>query len=382
MKSKLLEIVNDKKLRDILQQQALIFKDKVHYEFNIFTLSKSGTQLENFHSDILHHLLNPEGPHLEGRKFLDAFLRYLNNLPNKFNVNLGEFKNAKVHKELAKLDISIVDLENKKVIIIENKINNAPDQDNQLLRYFNWCKSQHLEVVGIVYLSLNKLKYAPVAGIPIIIPVCNIQAFSNLEGNLVNNWLVPCIALCENNDSRSLLIQYKKLLIYLAYESMEEKVMHDVYEILNTKELIERINKIKTLSDGIPRHRTNEFVREIGDNYTPFTKSNRYRDNHILYEDFFESNDKFKLDVVFEPDGSVNIHFWNPAKEESPVEASKSINDKIIKISFESQFSMSDSTSQWVRCTKSFSVSDYINMPTMDVEVIKFVKTFLKSLNN
>src|SRR5690606_14762667 len=108
--------------------------------------------LENFHSDILHHLLNPDGPHREGRLFLDVFLDYLNNLPNTFHVNLNDFGNLEVHKELAKIDISIIDKHSNKIIIIENKINNAIDQRDQLLTYYNWAKSQKLEVVGIVYL--------------------------------------------------------------------------------------------------------------------------------------------------------------------------------------------------------------------------------------
>lgn len=378
MEQELIKLLNNKQLIELLNEQELVLADKVQYGFNVFTVSKRGAELENFHSDILHHLLNPEGPHGEGRVFLDAFLRFLNTLPNSFHADLGDFKNAKVEKELAKLDVSIIDWNSKKAIIVENKINNAPDQVDQLLRYYNWCISRGLDVVGIVYLTLNNLKFAPVAGIPKTIPICNIQAFSNRDANLVEDWITPCVGLCKRNDTNSFLNQYKKLLTYLAYDSMEEKIMPEVYKVLNSGEQIDRVNKLKALSDAIPKYRTDTFVNEIGDVYEPFTKTYRYKDNHMLYEDFLEFENKFKLDVIFESNGSVNIHFWNTNK--GGEEAASSINAKINQIGYSQIMTPSIADSEWIRSIRHFSVSEYKTLPEMDNEVVAFVKGIMNAL--
>ena len=383
MEQKLFDLLNNKQLISILKEQELVVTDKAQYAFNIFTVSKLGTQLENFHSDILHHLLDPKGPHGEGRVFLDEFLRFLRFLkksPNSFQVDLEDFKNAEVDKELARLDISIIDKISKKVIIVENKINNAPDQEDQLLRYYNWCIDQKLEVVGIVYLTLDNLKFAPVTGIPESIPVCNIQAFSNRDANLVDSWLTPCIGLCKSNDASSFLNQYKKLITYLAYNSMEEKIMPVVYAVLNSGEQIERINKLKALSDAIPKYRTDELVHEIGEVYAPFKKSYRYRDNHMLYDDYFELDNRFKLDVVFESNGSVNVHFWNPAKEGE--EGSNSIDEKLAEMGYFEIMSARLTHNEFIKSMRHFSVLNYATLPEMDKEVTSFVQSFITALNN
>lgn len=123
--------------------------------FNIFTAlkSKSEHNKENFHSEIIALILNPKtfkngslclkklmlALGLQNIIFDERFLKIETEYPHK-----GEKRIP------GRIDVFIHD--NKCCIIIENKINNAPDMPNQLARYRAIAEDEHLEVLKIVYL--------------------------------------------------------------------------------------------------------------------------------------------------------------------------------------------------------------------------------------
>src|SRR5690625_7236455 len=80
-----LEILNRIEIADIIEELGDNSLNKETYEFNIFSVSTSGNQLENFHSDIIGELLNPNGLYQEGDKLLYLFFSYL--------AKSGEIKN-------------------------------------------------------------------------------------------------------------------------------------------------------------------------------------------------------------------------------------------------------------------------------------------------
>jgi len=85
------------------------------------------------HSKILANLLDPSGTHGHGCLFLNLFLDvFFPELP--FNEN----EHWTVTHEKERYDIRIKNIDNSKIIIIENKAKNARDTDNQLYRY--WYK--------------------------------------------------------------------------------------------------------------------------------------------------------------------------------------------------------------------------------------------------
>ncbi|WP_435415676.1 PD-(D/E)XK nuclease family protein [Polaribacter aestuariivivens] len=379
MNSKTLSILSNQELKKIIDDFDKIGSDKELFKYNIFSISKLGTQLEDFHSDIIYSLLNPKGLHNEGNIYLKLFLEFLSNKYLLKKTHLTNFDNAEVYREAGRLDISIIDYTSKKAIIFENKINNAPDMANQLDRYFIWCKDRGLEVVGIVYLSLRGFKLAPIMENGA--NVFNIGAFNNTSNDIVSGWLIPSIGVSKNIENTSLIIQYKKLLTFLGYKSMETELLNEFYELASDKKLIEKIDKLKELSDKIPEFRMDKLVKEI-DDYKPFKKTYRYRNNHILFENFYENDNNFKIDIVFENSGSAFLHFWNPAK--SGKYAFLSIKQKLVEIDYLNNFPTQNEDeideNGWIGFRKYFDIKNYNTMQEIDEKIIDFTKKFMNEL--
>ena len=97
--------------------------------FNIFTSIAEYYWYENLHSDILKNILDPFTPVIGNPEFLKCFLELIEIDPKTFN-----YQSASVKREAEKIDLLIYD--EKSAIIIENKINFACDQPNQLPRYY------------------------------------------------------------------------------------------------------------------------------------------------------------------------------------------------------------------------------------------------------
>lgn len=125
-------------------------------KYNIFRVIDITSNETSVHSAFLADLLNPNGLHQMGDVFLKLFV-------NRF-FNDADFKteNAKVEREKyigsvtrntgGRLDIIITDSTGK-AIIIENKIY-ASDQENQLIRYYNYAQNLHSRY-KLFYLSLD-----------------------------------------------------------------------------------------------------------------------------------------------------------------------------------------------------------------------------------
>lgn len=128
---------NIKRYEDILEKQG----DRLN--FNIFDIITDKWKKENFHSEILKFLLE------NYEVFFNNFLELINIKDKK------EYSNAEITNEEARIDILIKS--EKKAIIVENKINWAPDQIEQLARYYKKVKEEK-EVEKIVYIAPSKDK--------------------------------------------------------------------------------------------------------------------------------------------------------------------------------------------------------------------------------
>jgi len=113
--------------------------------FNIFEVLGLKTN-EVRHSAFLAELLNIQGSHAQGSKYLDLFIEQLNLNDMGFDAkssktfteyHIGEIDDE--NKTGGYIDILIRDKENR-CIVIENKIN-ASDQPYQLKRYHNFLKT-------------------------------------------------------------------------------------------------------------------------------------------------------------------------------------------------------------------------------------------------
>jgi hypothetical protein len=147
--------------KNLLTQVNAISKhyNKIEYltggGFNIFRILKLQTSEVRLHSSFLAELLNPKGTHGQKDIFLKIFVENYQFKGNNFDTASGTIEVEKYtgsinekYTEGGRIDLIITDKDRKK-IIIENKIY-AGDEENQLVRYNNYCLEADL-----FYLTLD-----------------------------------------------------------------------------------------------------------------------------------------------------------------------------------------------------------------------------------
>jgi hypothetical protein len=162
----LIDIISSKEYKTIVKHLRQNSKEKEIEEFNIFSLFSDYYYRENFNSDILCEFLNPQGTHGMKTLFLEVFINVLNSIANKTGkeqlIDFSNYsENAIASRETnGRIDILISNSDENHFIIIENKINNAPDMDRQLPRYYKTITSRHANAVvdAIVYIPLSNYK--------------------------------------------------------------------------------------------------------------------------------------------------------------------------------------------------------------------------------
>lgn len=118
--------------------------------FNLFSILKMERREVETHSALIYDLINPEGSHSQGKKYLKLFV------DNVLSLKGFDFTNINVKREDPtdegrRIDFTIQN--SQYFIAIEMKID-AGDQDNQLLDYEAYAKNQGKES-KIYYLTLD-----------------------------------------------------------------------------------------------------------------------------------------------------------------------------------------------------------------------------------
>lgn len=164
---------------------------------------------ETLHSRLLGFFLDKNASHGQGDLFLKKFIEklgYTDYDKGKWNVTV----------EKQRIDILIERNYPHSVVIIENKSNDAKDQENQIYRYWHraiYCKNKeectNNEKHKIIYLVANDAKLPsentlnrPIDwsdNLPEVVPLkVDIWNFNNQ----INYWLQDCLNLIDNENFR------------------------------------------------------------------------------------------------------------------------------------------------------------------------------------
>jgi hypothetical protein len=231
-------------------------------DFNLFKVISPKYYYEKLHSDIIYTIFNLETPDIKNEEYLKLFIKLLNrNIKIKIKHDFGERyrveKEKQIEDDKGSIDILISDEEY--AIIIENKINNAPDTNNQLAKYYKYVKEKmNLTVVAVVYLPLDPDKkpmleyyydgyenYEPeIRNVLTIIPVISKDG----KDDFVHGFISFCCSLSKDINNQIALMffeQYKKLLKYLGGNFMATKNDKELFlELYKTKESISIVKDI------------------------------------------------------------------------------------------------------------------------------------------
>lgn len=194
--------------------------------FNLFTIFSDFYYRENFQSDILKIILDPNTVEIGNKIFLENFYTFLQDIINQTpsykndNVNFPKINSAKVIREENYIDLLIHD--DQYAIILESKLNNAEDQPDQLARYYKYITTEKkLNVKCVLYLIPEENKYPNLYSYseeykPYIEKIKDklliIPALSTTKLNLVSNYLPDCIQATNSNLGKVLISQFIRLL--------------------------------------------------------------------------------------------------------------------------------------------------------------------------
>lgn len=153
----------DKELYEKLQKYMNIAyeqkmkKNDYSYEnhFSFFMTIADQYKKENFHSDLLKVILDPKTTEIGNPKHLQNFLEIIGLGKNAFGNEATIENYVQVEREEHRVDLLIKynNPKSKKAIIVENKINNANDQDNQLARYYEKLTEDGYEILSMPYIT-------------------------------------------------------------------------------------------------------------------------------------------------------------------------------------------------------------------------------------
>ena len=257
--------------------------------FNFFKIIKRH-YWENMHSDILKEFLDPRGSHGQGNMFLQEFIQVLKKFDKSGKINPADFEDAEVKREKHRIDITIHSLNSDKTIVIENKINYAVDQPEQLGGYFKTMKDNKREVVAMVYLtpygtkrpeehSYGKSKEL-IEEVFINLPAHNHQNESgNDSGRSVVAWLKTCQNKIDerkdlnepedSNDYQNLSVFLKQYIKLIEVDTMNQEQMKEFYQLLcENEENYQKAFSVMMMMTKVRRYLVVKILNEFRNKYS------------------------------------------------------------------------------------------------------------------
>lgn len=233
--------------------------------FNIFKLLGVASSEVRTHSMFLAELLNPRGSHQQEAVFLNLFVKRF--LVQDFDTasamaDVEFYIGAKTATTGGRIDILVRDKTNRR-IIIENKIY-AGDQENQLLRYYNYDKGAKL-----FYLSLDgEVPSNWSTGGQLKEGEYTIISYSND----VLGWLEDCKKEAVNLPVlRETIAQYVHLIKYLTNQTANHKMQEEITRlVLKDEENLQAFVTLYEASEAVLSQiitRLHESLKEVADQW-------------------------------------------------------------------------------------------------------------------
>lgn len=246
--------------------------------FNIFQIISDKYHREDFHSDFLAILLNPKENHGCGNSFLNLFVSMIEKAMHKYHgkdFNFAHYySDSEVCREYptndGRIDILIKSSKNKRAIVVENKINGAPDMPKQIPRYYNFLSEKGIVVDAIVHLSLDGNKSLSRDGWskedekhvnPVLV---RIPAYNQSHTiNLVDDFFNQAIPLSNSIDVVASLRQYSKIIKHLNQNNMDKSSMERFYQELQKENNLKIALSIRDMLNNFPMF----YAQHIADKY-------------------------------------------------------------------------------------------------------------------
>lgn len=255
--NQLLKGISNIILQEKTQQEE---KRKRGENFNVFKILGLSTSEVRLHSAFLAELLNPNGGHGAGDKFLKIFIEEISHKSNGYN-NLDfvfdtlSVKEVKVEKDIGpvedehggRIDICLED-EKGCYVIIENKIY-AGDQSKQMKRYWNYAQekcNKNTNKYRLIYLTLDGHEPSKDSLVDL-----QSEAYICLSYNHdIIPWLNRCVELSVRQPLiRETIIQYIDILKILTYRDMVNS--NELLKVMSKEENLDSVFVIANNLNGM-----------------------------------------------------------------------------------------------------------------------------------
>ncbi|MEQ1858468.1 MAG: PD-(D/E)XK nuclease family protein [Chthoniobacteraceae bacterium] len=354
-----------RKLR--LAYEVIRARRNVDLGFNLFAIVTELYYRENFHSDVLRALLDPNSKHQDGSVFLDLFLAFLKRHGAK--VSRCNYSNASVVREEGRVDILVRDESSKRAIIIENKINGAADMPRQLPRYVEYANNQGYEVDAIVYLRLNRLQHPDKTDwtvserTEIEAKLLCLNAYDESGDDLFEGWLRPCQDAALDSEAAHIFKQYSQLIIKLGKNTMNKPIMDQFYQLMKEGDNYTSARSLMGMLDDLVLFRVEKIIDTFKSDLAPFTGIANYKDYDAYFTGCRWHKVHLGIDIGVDAEGYV-FQFWDRDDREGKNGYARLMLKKMNSLSdysdsggqFEKRFTFPDQESNLIAHIKDFKV--------------------------
>lgn len=295
-------------------ENACLYKN-IDVGFNLFTLISDTYYKENFHSDILYALLSVR---VEGmvRQPVEIFLDYLKGLGA--SINLRNYNSIAIEREKGRLDLLIFDTISKKCVIIENKINNAPDMDRQIPRYVKYViEKRGLDCDCIVYLTLDgnknpsKINWTSEEVDYIGYRLKLIAAYNDTQNDLHSGWISKLEKRTTHIDILFVLRQYGTLLKKIGGNIMNKIIVESFYKEMLDVTRFKTAQSVKTMLEDLILFRAERIKSFFESTPAPFSKIFIWQEWIVALSDCITNDHaNWSIDIGVHSD-EYRFEFWN-----------------------------------------------------------------------
>lgn len=257
-------------------------------EFTVFQVLGIGHFEAWTHTPFIAALLDPNGAHGQGSRFLECFVERIKKSPLKSALEKlsarGDFEfdcmsalvrreyplRTKAHEKLGIADLHLMDGSGQE-IIIENKIH-ARDQKDQLLRYSDSGVSSSGKLPVIVYLTLNGSEPEDPGS-----KTVSHRRFSYRTDILA--WLGECLVIAQEIPTlRENLLQYRKTVRIITNTDNSWKMEKEITDLVTERpENIEAYFALIAARDALLSQASERFRGIVADWYRREMDPNDWR---------------------------------------------------------------------------------------------------------
>jgi len=349
------------------------------------SLYTKSSQKELEHSKILACFLNPAESHKHRFLFLRQFLKDIdleeeaNNLSNFKNINVYTERSVKVpnKKNPRSIDILITwELEGEtNAIIIENKLNYAIDQPDQLKDYYDGIIEENFNVKKVVYMHIDQHIEKNENEVSVDIFKCLI--------NFNSQNLIDSLQECNINNTHSHITEYINLLKNNVQNYMYTETALEIQKkLLNNHESFKNLVAVSKIVNSKEWHAAkfeiilSEFEKDSDavDDKLIISEVNKSAKFNAYYRSLYFENQKCWLDI-WSFDDSVKLYLC--CKDEDAENIKKL---KIGEVGKELKFEHDSDWESW----KYYNIKDEyscINYPSGLNEFKNIITKILKGLN-